>query len=527
VESLYDLLGVATSASAAEITRAYRKLAMRWHPDRNPNAVRHATRRFQGILHAYGTLHDPEKRRKYDESLAAEGTKSAVDTDRQRESTGKADTAPEAQAESSRTGQDVDATARAAAAFFERMSRLAERMRAQGASQSAIVAALVGQGCPRLMAELIHGRWAGDKTPKSAESPASPHSPPPRPETSPSAGKTAPANHGNRRSRGVHIALAAAGAIVVIRFLSTGPTSADPPTTPARPSAVAAVAQPAAAAKPSVALPTSLPNVVAAGRPISARPDPLRGDARFDISGPNLESVLRHYMPDFSMTTRRGIASFPAMPSGETFQQFQPWTNRKLEFVLVGTVDLTPSMQLHYFVTAPFGEDFDCHACIPIVSGIVTQRFAGGDGVVIGLAPIVPAGAYGKYPGEAGRPKVAEIGPKKLAVVLPDMSMSQGYKWAWEDVVEIDVGAKSFRYLGTLPAAADATSVGNCGGTADNPCERFSVTYSVDRSGPGPYYPLASHIQGYVEERDHTVRLHNETKVARFNGAQYSNPLLD
>lgn len=61
----YGTLGVDPGAGSDEIRSAYRKLALRWHPDRNPETPS-ATERFQEISEAYAVLIDPEKRRQYD-----------------------------------------------------------------------------------------------------------------------------------------------------------------------------------------------------------------------------------------------------------------------------------------------------------------------------------------------------------------------------------------------------------------------------------------------------------------------------
>lgn len=61
----YAILGVSSEASPEEIKRAFRKLALETHPDRNPGD-RQAEERFKKINEAYGVLSDPQKRAEYD-----------------------------------------------------------------------------------------------------------------------------------------------------------------------------------------------------------------------------------------------------------------------------------------------------------------------------------------------------------------------------------------------------------------------------------------------------------------------------
>src|SRR5260370_9515235 len=64
-QDYYDLLGVGRTASADDIKKAYRKLAMQHHPDRNPGN-KDSERKFKDLSHAYDILKDPEKRAAYD-----------------------------------------------------------------------------------------------------------------------------------------------------------------------------------------------------------------------------------------------------------------------------------------------------------------------------------------------------------------------------------------------------------------------------------------------------------------------------
>src|SRR5690606_34654808 len=69
----YEVLGVARDASAEEIKRAYRKVALKCHPDRNPNDPE-ATEKFKEAAEAYEVLGDPDKRARYDK-FGHEGVK--------------------------------------------------------------------------------------------------------------------------------------------------------------------------------------------------------------------------------------------------------------------------------------------------------------------------------------------------------------------------------------------------------------------------------------------------------------------
>jgi len=64
-DDYYKILGVERNADAEEIKKAYRKLALKYHPDRNPNN-QVAEEKFKNISEAYAVLSDPEKRKQYD-----------------------------------------------------------------------------------------------------------------------------------------------------------------------------------------------------------------------------------------------------------------------------------------------------------------------------------------------------------------------------------------------------------------------------------------------------------------------------
>ena len=66
-KNYYQILGVSEAAPAEEIKKAYRKLAVKFHPDKNPGNVKEAESRFKEISEAYYVLSDDKRRREYEE----------------------------------------------------------------------------------------------------------------------------------------------------------------------------------------------------------------------------------------------------------------------------------------------------------------------------------------------------------------------------------------------------------------------------------------------------------------------------
>ena len=78
MSSHYQILGVAKDASLKEIKAAYRRQALRYHPDKNPGSE-DAGKKFLEVYNAYEILSDPLKRQLYDEKLFYKETNYAAD----------------------------------------------------------------------------------------------------------------------------------------------------------------------------------------------------------------------------------------------------------------------------------------------------------------------------------------------------------------------------------------------------------------------------------------------------------------
>jgi curved DNA-binding protein CbpA len=143
--TLYSTLGVQSDATLDEIKRAYRRAAMKWHPDRNLGREAEAHAAFQEIRDAYTILSDAGQRQIYDEVFEREMQRWQAERDAQEEQE------REAQRESQRAAQE----------HYEKMVVIAMRFADDGHNRDVIFGVLLGRDCEaELAARIADSVWA-------------------------------------------------------------------------------------------------------------------------------------------------------------------------------------------------------------------------------------------------------------------------------------------------------------------------------------------------------------------------------
>ena len=77
MKNYYEVLEVSQNASDEIISRAYKVLAKKYHPDMNPDNLEEASEKFKEVAEAYEVLSNPDKKKEYDDSLAREKAREA------------------------------------------------------------------------------------------------------------------------------------------------------------------------------------------------------------------------------------------------------------------------------------------------------------------------------------------------------------------------------------------------------------------------------------------------------------------
>lgn len=154
--TLYATLGVESDATLEEIKRAYRRAAMKWHPDRNPGREAEAHAAFQQIRDAYSILSDAEQRQVYDEVFEREMRRWEAEHAEQ--------AAQEQEAQ--------EAARRVAQEHYEKMVAIAMRFADDGHGRDVLFGVLLGRDCePDLAGRIADSVWALHESRKAAVEP--------------------------------------------------------------------------------------------------------------------------------------------------------------------------------------------------------------------------------------------------------------------------------------------------------------------------------------------------------------------
>lgn len=169
--TLYATLGVQSDATLDEIKQAYRRAAMKWHPDRNLGREDEAHAAFQEIRDAYAILSDVEQRQIYDEVFEREMRRWQAEQDAQEEQERAA------QREAQRAAQEQ----------YEKMVAIAMRFADDGHNRDVLFGVLLGRDCEAELAARIADSVSALQASRQAGAAAAP-----TPESQAAAGHDAP-----------------------------------------------------------------------------------------------------------------------------------------------------------------------------------------------------------------------------------------------------------------------------------------------------------------------------------------------
>ncbi len=165
--TLYATLGVESDANLDEIKRAYRRAAMKWHPDRNPGPEAGAHAVFQEIRDAYAILSDDAQGRVYDEVFEQEMRRWQAE---------------HAEQEAQQHAVQREAQ-RVAQEHYEKMVAVAMRFADDGHNRDVLFGVLLGQDCEaELAARIADSVWALQESRRARAQAAQAPEPEPEPE---------------------------------------------------------------------------------------------------------------------------------------------------------------------------------------------------------------------------------------------------------------------------------------------------------------------------------------------------------
>ena len=460
--TFYDILGIRSSASDDEIKSAYRRAAMRWHPDRNQDNRAEAEARFKELSNAYLVLSDAATRAGYDASQRG----------------------PAGRAEASRGA--------AYAAFLEPLVEFAETLAAHGHGREAVQGALRAKGCPEALARHI----ADDVvTRHAAQQGAEPPGPAQRHDDAGVPRKKARAMPAGRFWR-VALPLAAMAvvtAVVLVHALRPGPGGVEAPGAGAqadhaagagdgaagRPGALAALLPPAVEGFDDA---TGVGRIVYAALP----PDPMFDMHRNYLGSPyELRRVQSLALPD----THRTLVFFASRPLPEAA-----------------------------------GDPFGCQACQPILSVMLLQEgAAGGPTLMLPLQPLLVAGSRGTIDLQGDRaPAAVQIGPEKAGFLVRDGVLAQGF--TYETARLYGVGPEGVRFLGIFSVHTDAFGTAECARRPRAQCPQSDtqLRFTTASSHLG-HYDLTATERSVVAMGGEVHRAERDSRFV-FDGNQYALP---
>ncbi len=461
--TFYEILGVLSSASDDEIKSAYRRAAMRWHPDRNQANRAEAEARFKELSNAYLALSDASTRAGYDASLRG----------------------PARRAEAPRGP--------AHAALLEAMAEFADALAARGHGREAIRGALRSKGCPEAVASSI----ADEAVARHAAQRAAPQRHEPRRNDDDEdvwARRTPRALPGGRFWR-VALPLAAIVAAVLVVYANRTEPGGDA-APPAEAQADSAAGAAGAAGRPAALATLLQPPVegfndaTGVGRIVytSLPPDPAFDDHRRYLGTPyEFRRLQTLALPN---DTGRRLVFFASRPLPEKT-----------------------------------GDPFGCQGCQPIVSVMLVEEGAtGGPTRILPLQPLLVAGDRGKVDLQGDRaPAAVQIGPEKAGFLFRDGILAQGFTYETAKLYGIE--PDGFRLLGVFAAHTDAFGTSECARMPRAQCAQSDTQLRFTTASPPQhgYYDLTATERSVVAIGGEAHRAERDTRFV-FDGNRYVLP---